>query len=75
MFFLKCDKIVSIKDSHLGFLIEKTFLYQNGEEYTSIKNAGKVVNDVKRFNRTTEKAIKRLKKIFKSDDFYELEIH
>ncbi|SNR68689.1 hypothetical protein SAMN06265371_108218 [Lutibacter agarilyticus] len=69
------NNIDSIKDSHFGFLIEKTFLYKSGEDYTPIKNAGKVVNDVKHFNKGSEKAIERLKNIFKNDNFYELDFH
>lgn len=65
--------IDAIKDSHLGFLLEKSFLYKSEEGYSPIKNAGKVVNDIKRLNKGTEKAIKRLKELFKNDDFYDLD--
>ena len=61
-------------DAELGLFIEKNFLYKNPERYSPIKNAGKVVNDVKNFNKPIDKTIQRLKDIFQNDDFYELEI-
>ena len=60
-------------DNELGFLIEKSFLYKNGESYTPVKRAGKVVNDVRNSNKSIGKSIKRLKKILQNDDFYILQ--
>jgi len=68
------NKIASINDSQLGLLIEKSFLYQKGEEYTSINKAGKFINGIKHMSNPTKKAIIRLKDLLKDDDFYELKI-
>ncbi|MHB1106987.1 MAG: hypothetical protein ACYCZ2_11545 [Lutibacter sp.] len=62
-------------DPVLGLFIERNFLYKDADTYTSIKNAGKVVNDIKNSHKPIEKSIDRLKKIFKNDEFYELETH
>jgi hypothetical protein len=62
-------------DSELGLFIEKYFSCKSNDTYASIKNAKGVVNDIKNFNRPIEKSIVRLKKIFKNNEFYELEIH
>lgn len=77
LFTLLRDKgiINSPYDAELGLFIEKNLLYKNSGDYSPIKNAGKVVNDVKNFNKPVEKSIQRLKDIFQNDDFYELEVH
>lgn len=62
-------------DFELGLFIEKNFLYKDGDKYTPIKKAGKVVNDIKNSHKPIQKSIDRLKKIFKNDEFYELETH
>lgn len=62
-------------DAELGLFIDKNFLYKKANTYITIKKAGKVVNDVKNFNKPIGKSIKKLKNIFQNDDFYELDIH
>lgn len=72
---LRKKKIInSTYDNEFGFLIEKNCLYKNEEKYTPIKNASKVVNDIKNSHRPIEKSIVRLKNIFMNEDFYNLEI-
>lgn len=70
---LRQNNIISYRDSELGLLIEKSFLYQDGDTFKPITKAGKVINEIKHFHRGTDKAVNRLKALFKNDEFYEID--
>jgi len=68
------NKIISHpNDSEIGTLLDKYFLYLNSDnnDYKELKNSRKVLNNIKNENKPVEKALKRLKSIFTSDDFFD----
>ncbi|MCB0748133.1 MAG: hypothetical protein KDC90_11790 [Ignavibacteriae bacterium] len=66
-------QIGHIEDADLGRIIDNVCEYNNGKEYTPIRESRKHLTSFKNFTeRPQEETLKRLKEIFTSDDFYAL---
>ncbi len=68
-------KIVNISDADLGRILDSVFEYYSEEErkHCQIKNSRKLLNEFSNTKgRSEDRAIERLKEIFKNQDFYSL---
>lgn len=76
-FLLRQAKLIDhVHDADLGRLIDNFFVYYNSEseEFFEIKKSNKDLNDYKNLNKTSGKAIERLKAIFTDGNFYNIKV-
>ena len=64
--------LASDLDAKLGHLIDRYFLFKNGENFHSFRKSGKLINDIRNGNRIVDQALERLKNRLQDDDFCNL---